>query len=102
MKQRSTKRERPVKPIYIPPVNIQLTEEEIAEEKAQAEASVVSPTRSPLALRLVARAWKRTSWQTYRTWTRRLPRTTRSSAGAPPDWAARRVAQARRGVPEEG
>jgi len=39
MKQKSTQRERPVKPVYIPPADVDLSPEEMAEEKAQAEAA---------------------------------------------------------------
>jgi len=39
MKQKITQRERPVKPVYIPPADVDLSPEEMAEEKAQAEAA---------------------------------------------------------------
>lgn len=39
MNQRSMKRERPVKPMYIPPIDIELTEEERAEQRDRLENS---------------------------------------------------------------
>ena len=58
MKQKSTQRERPVKPVYIPPANIDLSPEEMAEAKATAEAAGVSlPPHELAVFALALRRW---------------------------------------------